>query len=260
MDNIVAKKSLGQNFLQDHNILRKISDSIDVTKSDLIIEIGPGKGALTNYLVEKGCQVIAFEIDERMREILDSFHYDNFKVYYGDFLKANLIEILNNYNYDNLYVMANIPYYITTPIIEYIIDSKINVKEMVLLVQKEVADRFSAGPGSKLYGSISVYLQYYFDVKKLFNVSNKCFFPVPKVDSAVVKFTRDDNKIMIDTNKFFKFVNECFQFKRKTLRNNLKGYDWSIIYKILLDNGFGDNVRAEELSIDVFIELFNELK
>ena len=259
MDKIYAKKSLGQNFLQDHNILRKISESVNVNSKDLIIEIGPGKGALTNYLVKKGCKVLAFEIDERMRDVLSTINNEQLEVIYGDFLQVDLMNILDNYSYNNLYIIANIPYYITTPIIEHIINSKINVKEMVLLVQKEVAERFSANPGSRLYGSISVYLQHYFDVKKLFDVSNKCFLPVPKVDSAVIKFTKKEHNYDIDENKFFNFVNKCFQFKRKTLRNNLRDYDWNIISKVLLDNGFTENVRAEELSLDFFIILYKSL-
>lgn len=254
MEKLIAKKSLGQNFLHDENILQKIASSIEVKENDLIIEIGPGKGALTKYLVKK-CQVVAFEIDTRMKDYLN---YNNLDVYYQDFLKVNLQEILNNYQYENLYIIANIPYYITTPIIEYIINSNINIQQMVLLVQKEVAMRFSALPGSKLYSSISVYLQYYFNIQKLFDVSNKCFSPVPKVDSAVIKFTKK-NKISINEKLFFKLVRDSFQFKRKTLKNNLYNYNWAIIKDLLISENYQENVRAEDLPLEIFIKIANLL-
>ena len=258
MDDLKAKKSLGQNFLKDDNILNMIASSID-TKDDLIIEIGPGMGALTKKLINKDSYVLAYEVDERTKEYLLPLENDKTKIIYKDFLETNLKDDIKDIRYNNLYIMANIPYYITTPIIEHIIESKIDVNKMVLLVQKEVAERFAALPKSKDYGSLTVYLNYYFEVEKLFNVKNTCFVPAPKVDSAVVKFTKKDNNYNIDDIKFLKFIKECFSMKRKTLKNNLKNYDFSKIEEVLIKNGYSANARAEEISLETFIEIFKKL-
>ena len=258
MQDLKAKKSLGQNFLKDENILNKIANSVE-TDNDLIIEIGPGMGALTKKLVNKNSYVIAYELDERTKEYLLPLENEKTKIIYKDFLETNLKEDIKDIKYNNLYIVANIPYYITTPIIEHIIESEIPVKEMVLLVQKEVAERFAASPKTKDYGSLTVYLNYYFEVKKLFDVKNTCFTPVPKVDSAVVKFTKKDNNYDIDSIKFLEFIKECFSMKRKTLRNNLKNYDFSIVEKVLKDNNYSDSVRAEEIDLETFIKIYKEL-
>ena len=158
-----------------------------------------------------------------------------------------------------MYVIANIPYYITTPIIEHIISENINVSAMTLLVQKEVAERFSAKPKTKEYGAITVYLNYFFEVEKLFNVKNTCFSPAPKVDSAVVKFTKKENIYDVDNKKFFKFITECFSQKRKTLKNNLRNYDWNEVKEILDKHDILESCRAEELTLDIFIEIYKIL-
>lgn len=183
---IPAKKSLGQNFLKDEQILQKIASIISVKPSDLILEIGPGKGALTKYLIEKNCYYKAYEIDERMKPILTT--YSN-HIIYKDFLKSNLKEDFKDISFDCFYVIANIPYYITTPIIEHVINSDVPLAKMVLLVQKEVAERFAAFPGTKEYGYFTVFLNYYFNVRKVMDVPRTAFIPVPNVDSAVVLFT-----------------------------------------------------------------------
>ena len=180
MANIPAKKSLGQNFLKDENILRKIADSFDVTEKDLIIEIGPGMGALTKYLIQKSSDLLCYEIDERLKDTLLSFSKENVQIIFDDFLKRNLKEDLQK-DYEKIYVIANIPYYITTPIIEHILASGLIIHGMTLLVQKEVAMRFSAKPGSKDYGYFTVFLQHYFFVQKLFDVHPHAFSPPPKV-------------------------------------------------------------------------------
>ena len=258
MNDLKARKSLGQNFLKDDNILNMIASSID-TKDDLIIEIGPGMGALTKKLINKDSYVIAYEVDERTKEYLLPLENDKTKIIYKDFLETNLKDDIKDIKYNHLYIMANIPYYITTPIIEHIIESKIDVNKMVLLVQKEVAQRFAAKPKSKDYGSLTVYLNYYFEVEKLFNVKNTCFVPAPKVDSAVVKFTKKDNNYNIDNTKFLKFIKECFSMKRKTLKNNLKNYDFDKVKEVLDRHKYPESVRAEELSLDIFIEIFKKL-
>lgn len=258
MKNLKAKKSLGQNFLKDENILNKIANSID-TNNDLIIEIGPGMGALTKKLKEKNSYLIAYELDERTKEYLFPLEDEKTKIIYKDFLKTNIKEDINkiDYKFNNIYIIANIPYYITTPIIDHIIEQKINVKAMSLLVQKEVANRFSAKSKTKEYGAITVYLNNYFDIEKLFDVKNTCFNPIPKVDSAVVKFVKKEN--VLEDKAFYKFLNICFAQKRKTLKNNLKNYDWQQVKKILIKNNISENCRAEELELDIFKELYKEL-
>jgi len=188
---IKAKKSLGQNFLQDESILNQISDSIITTEKDLIIEIGPGKGALTKHLMTKPSFLLCYEIDERMKPILNKLENNKTKIIYNDFLKTNIEEDIKDINYNNIYIIANIPYYITTPIIKHVINLK-NLKSMTLLVQKEVAKRFSAKPNTKDYGSLTVFLNYYFNINYLFDVKKTCFSPIPNVDSAVINFTKKD--------------------------------------------------------------------
>ena len=249
---IYAKKSLGQNFLNDQNILKKISNTIYPNENDLVIEIGPGKGALTRYLLQKNCQYIGYEIDERMKPILENMTN---QIIFDDFLNRDLKEDLTSFSYDKLYVVANIPYYITTPIIEHLIHSDLVFEKIVLLVQKEVANRFCAQPHTKDYGYFTVFLDYYFHVSKLFEVSRKCFNPIPNVDSAVVCFEKKD-RMELNTKEYFSFLKTCFANKRKTLKNNLKNYSWDKIVPILKQNHLSESVRAEELSPSVLLELF----
>lgn len=257
--NIKAKKSLGQNFLQDENVLKKIANSIKTNEDDLIIEIGPGKGALTKYLQKKNSFLTCYEIDLRMKEILKKFENEKTQIIFQDFLKANIIEDHQKYNYKDIYVIANIPYYITTPIIKHILNQE-KIKSMTLLVQKEVAERFTAKPKSKAYGSLTVYLNYYFNVTYLFDVSRSAFYPVPNVESAVVKFERKNEKSNLKNEEvFFKLINDSFKMKRKTLKNNLKGYELDKIKNVLEENNLNENVRAEELSLEIFEKIANIL-
>ena len=256
---IRAKKSLGQNFLKDENILNKIVGSVEASSKDLIIEIGPGKGALTKKLKSLPCNLIAFEIDERMKPILEKLEDDKTKIFFKDFLKVDLNEeIFNNYN--DIHVVANIPYYITNPIINKLIDSPIKIKDITLMVQKEVADRLASLPGSKNYGALTVFSNLKYDTKKLFIVPSSCFDPAPKVDSAIIKFIRNEDKYHInDFQKFEKLIKNSFMSKRKTLKNNLKAYDWSKIAEILNNHNFDETVRAEQLPIEVFVEIANQM-
>ena len=257
MDNFKFKKLLGQNFLIDKNIINKILSSIDSDKNDLIIEIGPGAGALTKELVEKDSDVICFEIDKRLESILTNINSNKLKIYYEDFLKINI----NNYidkKYKRLFFVGNLPYYITTAIINKII-SESNPYEIIIMIQKEVAQRFMAKPCSKEYGSISVFLQYNFDIYKVCDVSKNCFNPVPKVDSMVIKLIKNKKRNVKNEKNFYKLVKDSFAQKRKNLRNNLKNYDLEKINKIL--NEFNKDItkRAEELNLDEFIKISNEL-
>lgn len=249
-----TKKSLGQNFLHDPNILKNIARSTNATKKDLIVEIGPGMGALTKELVKTESKVISFEIDTRLKEYLDKIDADNLKIVYDDFMKVDLKKYISEDKYDNVYVIANIPYYITTPIIKKILSSDIYIKNVVLLVQKEFADRICAKCGTREYDSLTVYLSYYYNINKLFNVSASSFTPRPKVDSAVIKLSRKSKDIK-DNPKLFKIVDNAFKFKRKTLKNNLKMYDWNIVKNVLNNYKESETVRAEQLPLEFYIEL-----
>ncbi len=250
------KKSLGQNFLIDNNIINKIIDSINVNKDDLIIEIGPGSGALTKELVKKGCQVICFEIDRRLEEKLSNIKSDNLKIIFDDFLKIKLEDYTKTYK--RLFFVGNLPYYITTAIINKIV-SESNPYEITIMIQKEVADRFTAKPNSKEYNSLSIFLQYNFDIVKICNVSKNCFEPVPKIDSAVLKLISNKKYRANNEQFFYKLVKDSFKQKRKTLKNNLKSYDLEKINSILNKFDKDLNKRAEQLTIEEFVEISNEI-
>ena len=253
MDNFKFKKKYGQNFLIDENVLNNIVNNINIKDNDLIIEIGPGSGALTNKLIEKG-RVLAYEIDLDTKKYLKAFN-----VIYDDFLKRDLEKDLKDYEYNNLYIVGNLPYYITTPIIEKIIKSKINVKEMIFMVQKEVGERLSSLPGNKSYGYITCYLNYYYEISKLFNVSRNSFYPVPNVDSTVIKLISHSKYKVSDEKLLNNILKKSFTHKRKTLLNNLKEYDKDVIKNILIKNKYNLSVRAEELPLSIFIEITDAL-
>lgn len=258
MRNFDYKKSLGQNFLMDKNIIRKISESITPNKDDLIVEIGPGAGALTKELIKKDCDVICFEIDTRLKEILEKIKSDKLSIVFNDFLKVDLKEYIDEKKYKNIYFIGNLPYYITTAIINKIINES-NPQEITVMVQKEVGDRFMSKPNSRDYGSLSVFLQYNFDVTRVVNVNKRCFEPVPKVDSVVVKLSKNKKFIANNEEKFFKLVKDAFTQKRKNLRNNLKNYDLNKIEEILKKYNKDLTVRAETLSVEEFVEISNSI-
>ena len=256
---IHAKKSLGQNFLKDESVLEKIVTSCEIDNKDLIIEIGPGKGALTKKLKNFKCDLIAFEIDDRLKDVLSKLVDEKTLIVFNDFLKIDLKDYIKK-EYNNIHIVANIPYYITNLIIRKLLDSQINFKDITLMVQKEVAERLAAKPGTKDYGALTVFVNLKYDVVKLFNVTKESFDPTPKVDSAIIRFQKKDKFYDIkNIEKFSILINKCFQNKRKTLKNNLKEYDWDTIYTILKKNGYGDMIRAEQLPIDVFVEISNKV-
>jgi len=260
--NFEFKKSFGQNFLNDNNITKGIASAIDYEENNLVIEIGPGAGALTKQLLKRVDRAILYEIDTRLESILkeELKEYNNYDLVFDDFLKRDVKEDLKKYEYDNLYIVANLPYYITTPIISKIIDDNINVKEMVIMIQKEVADRLSADVGTKEYGQLTVFLNYFFDIKKVFNVSRNSFVPRPNVDSAVIRLIRKENReILKDINHFSKIVKDSFRFKRKTIKNNLSNYDLVKINSVLNKYCFDINDRSEKIPYNVFVEISNEL-
>lgn len=258
MNYISAKKSLGQNFLKDENILKQIANSFEVSSRDLVIEIGPGKGALTKYLIELPSALLCYEIDERMKDILVNFNSEDCKIIFDDFLKRDIKKDITR-NYENVFVIANIPYYITTPIIEHLLKSEVTVSGMTLLVQKEVGERFTALPKHKEYGYFTVYLNHFYEIEKLFDVSPSSFSPPPKVFSSVVRFKRKDQIGVLDIEEFQKFLKAAFSQKRKTLKNNLKEYDWNKVWLFLRDYNKAESIRAEELSYEEFVTLFEKL-
>lgn len=260
MDKFKHKKSLGQNFLKDDNVLNKIVNTISLQPEDLVIEIGPGQGALTKKLVQKNVNLVCYEVDERTKPYLDKLCNSKTKIIFNDFMKADIKEDIGNIKYNNLYIIANLPYYITTPIIKKIILDKLHVKSMILMMQKEVAERFSSNINSKEYGSITLYLNYYFKINKLFDVSRNSFDPIPNVDSSVVEFDVKTNKVLVENEElFFNIINDAFRQKRKNLKNNLKNYDLEKIATVLKNYGLNLQNRAENLSINVFADIANSL-
>lgn len=260
MDKFKHKKSLGQNFLKDDNILNKIVNAISLQPEDLVIEIGPGQGALTKKLVQKNVNLVCYEVDERTKPYLDKLCNSKTKIIFNDFMKADIKEDIGSIKYNNLYIIANLPYYITTPIIKKIILDKLPIKSMILMMQKEVAERFSSNINSKEYGSITLYLNYYFKINKLFDVSRNSFYPIPNVDSSVVEFDVKTNKVLVENEElFFNIINDAFKQKRKNLKNNLKNYDLEKIAAVLKNYDLNLQNRAENLSINVFADIANSL-
>lgn len=256
------KKKYGQNFLRNISVVERIVNVSEIGDNDLVIEVGPGGAIMTRELSKRAGNVLAYEIDEDLKEEL-SKRLDgcsNVDVLFKDFLEADLVSDVKNYSYDKLFFVSNVPYYITTPILMKIIESNLSFSKIVMMVQKEVGDRFSTKPGSKEYGSITVLLNYFFDVKKEFLVSRNQFIPVPNVDSVIVSFTEKSNKKYLKDFLFFqKIVRDSFQYKRKTIKNNLRSYDLKIVSDVLSKYGYDLSVRAENLQLDVFVDLANEL-
>ena len=255
-------KKFGQNFIVDENIINNIINKSMIDKDTLVIEIGPGAGSLTYKLALNSKNVIAYEIDESLKDILNYnlSGLSNVEIIYGDFLLRDVKKDLEKYEYKKLYVVANLPYYITTPIIVKLIEDELNVDKIVVMVQKEVGDRFKAKPNSKDYSCLSVFLNYYYDVFKIMDVSRNVFMPKPNVDSIVLEFVKKDDMLFVkDKTLFFKLIRDSFKQKRKNIRNNLKGYDLDVINDVLSKYGFDLNARAEQLSIEVFVNIANKL-
>lgn len=255
-----AKKSLGQNFLIDSEVINKIVDEVSACNNDLIIEIGPGRGALTSKLKKKGCNIIAYELDKDLKNILSKLEDDKLHVIYKDFLNSNIKDDIKDIKYNNLYLVGNLPYYITTPIIEHVIKENINFTKFTIMIQKEVADRFMAHEKTKDYGYITLVLKYYFEINKVCDVSKYAFNPVPKVESSVISFTPRKNKVDVKADSYFKFLKNAFRMKRKNLRNNLNGiYDLEKLEEVLEKYGLDLSVRAEELSEEIFVDLWKNI-
>ena len=266
------KKSFGQNFLTDTNILQKIVDTAEIDDQVNVIEIGPGIGALTEFLAERAAQVMAFEIDHRLVPILaDTLRdFDNVTVVNEDILKVDLAQHIQNFKNPDLpiKVVANLPYYITTPILMHLIESGIPFSEFVVMMQREVADRISAQPNTKAYGSLSIAVQYYMTAKVAFIVPRTVFVPAPNVDSAILKMVRrPEPAVAVEDEKFFFKVSKVsFIHRRKTLWNNLTGYFGKTdeikdkLTKALDQAGLSPSVRGEALGLEEFASLADALK
>lgn len=262
MDDFKFKKKYGQNFLKDDRIVEKIVTLSDIEDDSLVIEVGPGKGILTRQLSKAAKSVICYEIDMQLEEYLINLSNElsNVEVVFSDFLDADLAKKVSDYKYKHLYFISNVPYYITTPILMKLINSGLNFGKIVMMVQEEVGERFSATPGKKAYSSITVFLNYYYEIKRLFKVNRSEFIPVPNVDSEVIMLTSREDKIALkNKDLFFEFVRSSFQYKRKNLRNNLKKYDLKKIEEVLVKYGYSLNSRAEEIPVSVFAEIANSL-
>ena len=265
------KKSFGQNFLTDTNILQKIVDTAEIDENVNVIEIGPGIGALTEFLAENAAEVMTFEIDDRLVPILaDTLRdFDNVRVVNEDILKSDLQARIKEFANPNLpiKVVANLPYYITTPILMHLIESGIPFSEFVVMMQREVADRISAQPNSKSYGSLSIAVQYYMTAKVAFIVPRTVFVPAPNVDSAILKMVRRDQPAVgvKDEAFFFKVSKASFTHRRKTLWNNLTSYfgksnEVKTKLESALDNAeLSPSVRGEALGLQEFARLADSL-
>ena len=261
--NITANKGYGQNFLIDEFTIQEIVNKAEVSKEDLIIEIGPGLGSLTSLLLEHAGKVICIELDKKMINLLnDRFSlYDNFELINQDILKVNLHELIKqNSNFKNVKVVANLPYYITTPIIMKLLEDKLNLKSITVMVQKEVALRLAEKPGGKETGSITYSINYYTNPEIILDVSKEYFLPSPKVDSAVLKLNvLDKPRIKVQDEKFFfKIIKTSFLQKRKTLINSLANNSIAskeTLEKILNSLNIDTRIRAEELSLEDFANI-----
>ena len=266
------KKSFGQNFLTDTNILQKIVDTAEIDKNVNVIEIGPGIGALTEFLAESAAEVMAFEIDDRLVPILaDTLRdFDNVTVVNQDILKVDLAQYIAEFKNPDLpiKVVANLPYYITTPILMHLIESGIPFSEFVVMMQREVADRISAQPNTKSYGSLSIAVQYYMTAKVAFIVPRTVFVPAPNVDSAILKMVRRNQPpVEVQNEKFFFKVSKAsFVHRRKTLWNNLTSHfgkseeTKSKLTAALERADLSPSVRGEALSLEEFARLADALK
>ena len=264
------QKKFGQNFLIDTHVLEKIIDAAGVTKDDFVLEIGPGIGTMTQYLCERAREVMAVEIDDKLIPILaDTLSaYDNVTVVNEDILKLDIDQIAREHNDGKpIKVVANLPYYITTPIIMGLFESHVPLESVTVMVQKEVADRMQAGPGTKDYGALSLAVQYYSEAEIVANVPLNCFMPRPNVGSAVIRLTchKDCPVKVTDEKWMFRIIRASFNQRRKTLQNGL-GNDASLPVtkeqaKAAIESmGLSATIRGEALSLAQFAELANRLK
>jgi len=258
-------KTLGQNFLIDGNIVRNIVDKAGINKDDYVLEIGPGIGTLTEELALNAKKVVAVEIDKKLLPILNETlaDYDNVEIVNGDILKVDIKKLIDEkLNGGPIKVVANLPYYVTTPIIAMLIEEDLNIESITVMIQKEVADRIAAKPGTKQYGSLTVFVNFYCSVENLLLVPKTVFMPSPKVDSAVVKLNLKKTIEDIDKKVFFQVVRTAFNQRRKTILNSLASglsYEKEAIKEILEECNIPLNARAENLKIEDFLKISKRL-
>lgn len=263
------QKKFGQNFLIDTHVLDKIVDAAGVTKDDMVLEIGPGIGTMTQYLAENARQVVAVEIDSHLIPILNETlkDYENVTVINDDILKVDINRLAAEYNDGRpIKVVANLPYYITTPIIMGLFESNVPIDNITVMVQKEVADRMQVGPGSKDYGALSLAVQYYAEPYIVANVPPNCFIPRPNVGSAVIRLTRHrESPVQVtDSRLMFKLIRASFNQRRKTLQNGLNNspeisYSREQIIVAIGSLGVSPTIRGEALTLEQFAQLSNFL-
>ena len=250
-------KSLGQNFLRDENILRKIVEGLNLHDGDIVVEIGPGQGALTKYLVDRPITLIGIEVDRRAIDILQQNFGDKMTLHHISVLDANLHTISEKYR-KKLRIVGNIPYYLSSEILFWLFDARTVVTDATIMMQLEVAQRLIAPPKNKEYGILSVFIQFYTECEMLFKVSRNCFYPKPTVDSAVVRLNFKDQLPQVDEKLFRSIVRATFGKRRKTLRNGLKSLE---LEDTMLDQiPFDLKRRPEDLSVSEFIFLANTLE
>ena len=264
------QKKYGQNFLIDAHVLDKIIAAADVGPEDFVLEIGPGIGTMTQYLAEHAREVAAVEIDTHLIPILEDTlqDYDNVTIINEDILKLDMNALAQEKNQGRpIKVVANLPYYITTPIIMGLFESGVPVENITVMVQKEVADRMQEGPGSKEYGALSLAVQYYAKPEIVVNVPPSCFMPQPKVGSAVIRLTRHEKPpVEVEDEKLmFKIIRASFNQRRKTLANGLNNFPdihlpKEVIQESILELGVPVTVRGEALSLEQFAKLSNIIK
>lgn len=253
-------KSLGQNFLVDQNIVEKIVREGNISNEN-VLEIGPGIGTLTREIAKSAKKVVAVEIDEKLRPILNETigPLDNVEVIFSDILKVDMDKLSKEkFNGESFKVVANLPYYITTPILIYLLKSNSNIKELIVMMQREVAERIVADIDNKQYGSISVFLKYFGDSKIIMNVPNTVFIPRPKVGSSVIKLTVNEKEKEVSIESLEKVLKAGFQMRRKTILNSLSsglGREKDEIRIILQELNLKENFRAENLTLDDYINL-----
>lgn len=261
--NFNFQKKFGQNFLIDSNILENIIEAANVTKQDCVLEIGPGIGTMTQYLCENAREVVAVEIDKKLIPILENdtlAPYDNISIINEDILKVDINKIVQEKNDGKpVKVVANLPYYITTPIIMGLFESHVPLESITIMVQKEVAERMQVGPGTKDYGALSLAVQYYAKPELMFIVPAGCFMPRPNVDSAVIRLTRHINPPVTvkDENKMFNIIRAAFNQRRKTLVNSLNNAAGINVTKAAVADaldkmGISQTIRGEALTLEQF--------
>lgn len=256
-----ASHRLGQNFLTDEGVVADIVAAAEISENERVLEIGPGIGTLTEALLEAGANVTAVEIDKKLPEVLNKTleGYDNFTLISGDILKINLLEIMGDEPYK---VVANLPYYITTPILLSLLEKKLPITKIVTMIQKEVAERIVAEPGGKDYGAVTLAFKYFTNTRIIREVSNRCFYPMPEVTSAVIasEVLSAPSVTVKDEKLFFKIVRAAFGQRRKTLSNALKStFDKEIVENALEKSGIDGNRRGETLSIEEFAALTDNI-